>query len=118
MNREIKFRKWHKELKDMTYSENVFISFFMTYEKYPDMYELMQNTGIKDRTGKDIYQGDILKSVQETIFLVVWSIERCAFFLQTKEGEIYTLEQYMTPNLWVESNIYQNPEMIKVAVLN
>lgn len=85
----------------------------------------MQFTGIKDKNGKDIYEGDILQFVISKGKNWIGAVEYCkagydsilAFF-PMRAGETYN--QYYgswykgnNANCIIIGNIYQNPELLK-----
>ncbi len=126
--REIKFRAWDKKNK-VYYQECDWLSFnptgirFMWTDYAHDetmviqltkgTYELVQYTGLKDKNGKEIYEGDVVELRQETpkgsesllITTVKWS----------ESGLNYNVYPCHDDKYWkVIGNIYENPELLKV----
>jgi hypothetical protein len=103
--REIKFRAWNKKNKQMVDSDC--FDYFWIMNPRPELFEIMQFTGVKDKNGKEIYEGDIIEQTfygddASKMILVVEDIRqldniRCG---SSKENEII-------------GNIYENPELIK-----
>jgi len=122
--REIKFRAWDKEdkvmreIKRIDFSEKT-IHILQTYlnEMKMDSVELMQYTGLSDKNGKEIYEGDIVRisvpkeDTLEThdIFEVVFD-DGC-FCLKMKEGN-YALCEYLHQDCEVTGSIYENKDLI------
>ena len=135
--REIKFRAWLKEdkkmenVKTMDFTDktirclkkNEFINAYLLRRVSFDDVELMQYTGTKDENGKEIYEGDILLSVNENgVFLQEIGFggdeRECTEFLNGfKIINGYTLEhdvtfselKEFTKNIVLKNNIpYEN----------
>ena len=64
--REIKFRAWMIAGKYMKQWDDLEHLNFWAYANHGGIWELMQYTGLKDKNGKEIYEGDIL-GLNETI---------------------------------------------------
>lgn len=77
-NREIKFRAWNTETNKMSKSFEMGHVVSFTDEKglgqimscFTPGLELMQYTGLKDKNGKEIYEGDYLKFTSSKVKVV------------------------------------------------
>lgn len=147
MSREIKFRIYDTDEKEMFYQEDIdyidinneiayinqdgggydyLIDFVYGYGK------LMQYTGLKDKNGKEIYEGDILrckclkkckldscaeKVIQYKNSLIEWWESGCnlGYRLRDSKGKTMMIKPTHLNTMEVEviGNIYENPELLE-----
>jgi uncharacterized phage protein (TIGR01671 family) len=122
MKREIKFRAWDGER--MIYLSDLSIGLKKSKKISPYAYfstdtfgnhvklehhELMQFTGLKDKNGKEIYEGDIINHPVCERGKVVY-FEPYASFKVEKGDFLYDIN--MNEESEIIGNIYQNPELI------
>lgn len=123
MNRIIKFRFWDNELKEMLYNR-IFNSNDLAETKD---WKVMQFTGLKDKTGKEIYEKDLLKGHNGFIYRV-WLVKGGfainvpveKFKNDIKMDYPFPLQSladeqtcsYVESQCEIIGNIYENPELL------
>lgn len=126
--REIKFRAWDDSIKRWKYGELTNFGFFthtevkdgdtdlngnnhlFTQSKSSMVGPWKQGTGLKDKNGKEIYEGDLLRNGgNHSAGQVSWS-EKGFWGV----GPYYVpLHQYSGDTKEVIGNIYENPELLE-----
>ena len=118
MNREIKFRAWDNSCKKMRGVKGIKDCFSLRSDGFFDEnYILMQYTGLKDKNGKEIYEGDIVIQNGEKIVVKygineVDAFEGIGFNLWSFYGEKPNGKR-LKSELKLIGNIYENPELLK-----
>ena len=128
MNREIKFRAWDKSFKIMSksFQGELHIAQDQVHSlteliRRNDMWEVMQYTGLKDKNGKEIYEGDIIKIAagyygdsyyKTSLAIVKWEDDR--FYPHNPDNKYgITWQENYWDGCEVIGNIYENPELLK-----
>ena len=144
--REIKFRAWDNDKKQMLYQEDnttrnnsvmecqiafdelgycVFVRYYGEDSCFEiKNTELMQYTGLKDKNGKEIFEGDIINTtvlgIDHAIIVEVKFIHGCFGFFTTKRkvyeaGAVLPVFAVLAPGVNVEviGNIYENKNLLQ-----
>lgn len=128
MEREIKFKAWDKKDKRMIdlYKITPLIlnedidGLFIPFDK---RYKLMQYTGLKDKNGKEIFEGDVVKTTgwgdEPEIHEVKWFGDDGypAFDLKPEldceMNSFSMIENTRDVIIEIIGNIHENPELLK-----
>lgn len=114
MSREIKFRAWDILSKRMMEDIELWlIPYGVLFPHTPDQrcLELMQFTGLLDKNGKEIYEGDVLGLKYFAHWVVICEPGAFHIYNVTDPNKTYPLVQ--TFEREVIGNIYENPELLE-----
>ena len=133
-NSRFKFRVWDKEDKkfldhlsiDLS-ADGILILWRLEGKKYINLndnnrYLLMQCTGLKDKNGKLIYEGDIIQIQFDSDgiagpYSVVWDCEEYAFMFKPIKGDDYDCDRHLyefsVNRIQIIGNIHKNPELLE-----
>ena len=128
MNRDIKFRLWSKIGKKFIETDNPDLDFVINTNGYlysienfygeiyilPQMdIEVLQFTGLQDRNGKEIYEGDIVKEMDNLYYKVIYVKNSACFVLSPIKKDIkikfsFAFRKSNNKTMEIVGNIFEN----------
>ncbi len=115
MNRELRFRAWDSDKKIMYYSDKnqtvwvggLQVSVNTDEKQIFSCDTAMMYTGMKDKEGIDLYEGDITYEG-----VIYWDDKYLGFFTKKEDREEEILPLYDFPLVEKLGDIYSNPELL------
>lgn len=123
--REIKFRAWDNETKTFIYSDRLICYKRKNYHRFsaggshddyidyaPDELLIEQYTGLRDKNGKEIYEGDILIYVDYPGYYFTVKFDYGAFFGDGINDDMVFCDTD-GEEIKIIGNIHENPELLE-----
>lgn len=118
MNDRLKFRGWDNFEKKMISwdeclkNESLIAEFLLNAVRYT----AMQCTGLKDKNGRLIYEGDIVNILCEIEEqgVIEWATEEAQFVVSAEQaGFVANFDNYRGSDLEVIGNIHENADLLE-----
>lgn len=113
-----KFRAWDKfdkVMRDVTlldYNQNFVGYSYPVFMKSTMHMELMQSTGLKDKNGKEIFEGDVVSIDTDEFDLLFVKYESGIYWLMDDEECVEHLSDYYK-YVSIVGNIYENKDILE-----
>lgn len=129
--REIKFRAWDKKKKKWLKAGQSLLGYLVAWKSETKFeilgrgdYEIMQCTGLYDKNGKEVYEGDIVECFQfdDSDFRSKVTYKNGAFgymspcfdmFIGFESNNNFKWHNGKSDRIKVIGNIYENPELLE-----
>ena len=124
-----RFRAWDNLDKKMRVVEAInfnrgefeSIGYDITFLRGADEVELMQSTGLKDKNGQEIFEGDIVQfedcyEVSDFLYINTGIIEWCQGGFHVTNRDSVLMEDLLdgdSLDVTIIGNIYENPELLE-----
>ena len=116
-----KFRAWDNWRKKMSVVDRIYIDTkgVRLYDDFGEYWRdfrdvgLMQSTGLKDKNGKEIFEGDVVSIDTDEFDLLFVKYESGIYWLMDDEECVEHLSDYYK-YVSIVGNIYENPEFLEV----
>ena len=118
--REIKFRVWYfkekrmidwEEMKDGTETIDIYLE-----KRCSDISEPMQFAGLKDKNGREIFEGDLIDDGLEIYWNKYWHAWAVKLPEETTVYSLlykYLIEYASDDGIEIIGNIHENPELLE-----